>query len=418
LNIGFIATESPYDFVPRGGIAAYLRAMIPAFLDAGHRVTLFAAAGETNSFLAENGRLKVYHLRLPSTHWYAAKVPVLRNTLTLPLRQIEWSLAFYRCVASVAAHEKFDVLECTEVGALFLNRLAPVVVRLHGSELAFRKHAGLPTNMSVRFNDLLERRGCEKAAAITSPSLFQASETAERRGWAFDRFRVIPNPISREMLEASSQPGLPGDHQDQPVLLYAGRLAPVKGIEPLLAAARQVRTKLPGATFVLAGPWQMAHEPSKYGLELNRKSADGVLWIGPRTFRELAEWYRRATLFVMPSYFESFGISVVEAMAFGLPVVATTGGALTEVVHDGMTGQLVPPGDVAALADAILKLVSDSETRRRMSKLGPERVRNNFTVEHAYKATLQVYSAAQGNDEFQLNEAESKANLSSLRVRA
>ena len=176
--------------------------MIPALVDDGHRVSVFANSKEIRNFYTEDGRVSVHHFQLPSAHWYAAKVPGVRRLAPLPLRQLEWSYAFHRQVASVAASEKFDVLESTETGALFLSRIAPLVIRLHGSEFVFRKHAGVPLDLSVRWNDSLEAYSSKRAVAITTPSQFQADEIINHRGWPTDRVRVIPNPISATMLKA------------------------------------------------------------------------------------------------------------------------------------------------------------------------------------------------------------------------
>ena len=397
MNIGFAATESPYESCGTGGIASYLRAIIPALLEAGHRVTLFAGARETQTFLAEGERVEVYHIKLPSMHWYASRVPLARQIIPLPLRQIEWSVAFYRLIASVTRKRKLDVLECTETGALFLNRIAPVVVRLHGSELTFRKYAELPINLSVRLNELLESRSCDRAQAVTSPSTAQASEIIRRRSWSPDRIRVIPNPISADMLKAASEHKPTNDVGLEHWALYAGRLAPVKGIEPLLESAKRIHDSFPNVTFVFAGPWQMPHPPEMYDLELNRRSKHGVLWIGPQQPSQLIEWYRRADVFVMPSYYETFGIGVVEAMAFGFPVIATRSGGLPEVVEDGVTGILVQPGDSEALAAAISHLLNEPELRQRMGKAGRERVLADFTVGQVLPPTLQVYQSLSRN---------------------
>src|SRR5437667_1829522 len=394
LHIAFVTTESPY--MDRGvcGIASYLRAIIPALVDADHKVTVLANANEERHFTAEEGRVSVHHFRLPILHWYTAKIPLIRRFAPLPLRELEWSWAFYHRVAAVAARTKIDVIESTEVGSLFLSRIAPVVIRLHGSERIFREQSGLSLSSSVRWNDRLEAYGCKHAAAITAPSQFHAREITSSRGWQTERIRVIPNPISRELFNTALQFRRNGNAER--VVLYTGRLAPVKGIETLLEAAKLVRTHDPSVTFVLAGPWQMPKFPEHYGLELNRKSADGIQWVGPQNQNEIIEWYKRAALFVMPSYHESFGISAVEAIAFNLPVVATETGSLAEILGKNGSGLLVPKRDPAALARAINRLMSapaedgqnGTQSRNVDRQSHPERVAAE---------TTQVYEAALNN---------------------
>jgi glycosyltransferase involved in cell wall biosynthesis len=392
LNIGFVATESPYSTRHGAGIAAYLRATIPTLLDAGHHVTLFADASETGNFDVEDGRVRVHHLRLPCAHWYVAKVPLLRRLAVLPLRQLEWSAAFYHRVAAVAAQEKLDVLECAESGALFLSRIAPLVIRLHGSEFAFRKHAGMPLDYSVRWNDCLEAYSSNRAVAVTTPSQYQANEIINRRGWQASRVRVIPNPISPDIWKAALTDAHNG--RSEPIVLYTGRLAPVKGIETLLEIAKRVHHDDPTVTFVLAGPWQMPRPPKMYGLDLNRKSEYGVLWIGPQKPGELVAWYKRAMLFVMPSYYESFGISVVEAMAFGLPVVCTRAGGIPETVDDEVTGLIVEPGNSFQLAESISQLLRDSQRRARLGLAGQKKVLREFDPLKVAHQNLELYQQA------------------------
>ncbi|MDX6288669.1 MAG: glycogen synthase [Blastocatellia bacterium] len=394
MHVGFVATESPYGDRSSCGIAAYLRAIIPALVDAGHRVTLFANSKENRNFRAEDGQVAVYHFQLPSVHWYAARVPGLRHLAPLPLRQLEWSMAFYRQVARVAVCTKFDVLESTETGALFLSRIAPLVIRLHGSEYAFRKHAGRSLDASVRWNDSLEANSSSRAFAITTPSQFQAQEITTRRGWPADRVRVIPNPISATILKAAMQFERNGGSEQ--IVLYTGRLAQVKGIETLLATAKIVHDRNPGITFVLAGPWQMPRSPETYGLELNKKSENGVRWVGPQDQLELIDLYKRAALFFMPSYYESFGISVVEAMAFGLPVVASDGGALSELFSNNGCGSLVPSRDPKAFADAIIHLIAANKTNRENVIIERATIQK-FHPQRIAAETMELYQTVRGS---------------------
>lgn len=92
---------------------------------------------------------------------------------------------------------------------------------------------------------------------------------------------------------------------------------------------------------------------------------------------------------VIPSLYEGFGMPAGEAMACGVPVISTTGGALPEVVGDA--GILVPPGDVPALRQAILALLADPEKRRQLGAAGIVRVRNSLTWRHAAQKTVEAY---------------------------
>ena len=284
------------------------------------------------------------------------------------------------------------MIESTEAGSLFLGRIAPLVIRLHGGERIFREYSGLPLSYSVRWNDLLESYSCRQAAAVTAPSQLQAREISSRRGWPAERIRVIPNPISRDLLNTASRFHRNGSTER--IVLYTGRLAPVKGIETLLEAAKVVRGQDPSVTFVLAGPWQMPQPPEHYGLEANTKSASGIQWVGPQKQSEILEWYKRASLFVMPSYYESFGISAVEALAFGMPVVATETGSLAEILDSKGSGLLIPKRDPLALAGAINQLMS-APARCLDSGAELPGVVQQFQSERVAAEIIKVYEAAQ-----------------------
>lgn len=163
------------------------------------------------------------------------------------------------------------------------------------------------------------------------------------------------------------QPEVPQRDWSQPRLLFVGRDFTRKGGGILLDAFRRVHAQRPDAELTIVGPPEAP--PSQHGVRfvppIERSSASAE--------EALRVLYADATVFVMPSLFEPFGIAFLEAMAHGLPVVATTACAMPEIVKDGVTGALAPPGDAIALADRILDLLSDAGRLRAMGEASRQR---------------------------------------------
>jgi glycosyltransferase involved in cell wall biosynthesis len=244
----------------------------------------------------------------------------------------------------------------------------------------------------------MEMRSLRAAAGVTAPSSFRAREVASELGWTNDRISVIPNPISPRMLEQGFQVERGTNNGNANVVLYTGRVAYVKGSLVLLGAVQAVTRECPQTQFVIAG----ARHTSIDNSTLNRLLEVGevgrhVNMLGHVSWHELTEWYRKASIFVLPSYYETGGLSAIEAMAFGLPVVASRAGGLPEVVDDGVTGILVPPGDSEALAEAVIQLQREPAMRRRMGQAGRERVLAEFTVDRVLPQTLSVYESLSRN---------------------
>ena len=116
-----------------------------------------------------------------------------------------------------------------------------------------------------------------------------------------------------------------------------------------------------------------------------------VTFTGRLSTEELVRRYNKAEILVSPSVYEGFGLPAAEAMACGVPVVATTAGAFPEVVADGETGWLVAPGDAPALAGAIKRLMADPAERKRMGDAGRRRMQERFTWRETARKTVALY---------------------------
>jgi len=161
-------------------------------------------------------------------------------------------------------------------------------------------------------------------------------------------------------------------------LLFVGKAFALKGGPDALRAFEAVRARHPDAELWMVGARQPERAPAGVKL-LGRLPAHGV-----------ADLYRRASAFVLPTLREAFGLAFLEAMSFGLPCIGTAIEAVPEIVADGETGLLVPPRNPAALARAILSLVDDPVGARAMGAAGERRVAARFGWDRAVRLMLDV----------------------------
>jgi glycosyltransferase involved in cell wall biosynthesis len=196
--------------------------------------------------------------------------------------------------------------------------------------------------------------------------------------------RFVPAPEGAARSEALAPLGLP----DEPYLLFVGASRRKKNLSGLLAAFAQLPQELCGATqLVLAG----VRNPKECGAEAKAqqlKIASRVRFPGYVSDADLVRLYQHATALVFPSFFEGFGLPPLEAMACGTPVIASTGGALPEVV--GAAALLVQPGDVQQLATALRRVLTDEKLRADLRRRGLERA-PRFTWRSAAGQVLDLY---------------------------
>jgi len=191
-----------------------------------------------------------------------------------------------------------------------------------------------------------------------------------------------------------------GWHGDSPIVLYTGRLERRKGTRYLLEAIPQVVAAFPRVRFRLVGKNTDRDAPGMVSYQAYFKTFASPAAQAATTFvgfvgdNDLEEEYAACDIFVAPSLFESFGLTHLEAMARGKPVVACRVAATPELVVDGETGLLVLPEDSDDLAHAIIRLLRAPNEARRMGEQGQERAFNQFSLDRMVDQTLALYQAA------------------------
>jgi len=168
---------------------------------------------------------------------------------------------------------------------------------------------------------------------------------------------------------------------------FVGRFHSVKGVNILLDAYSRVIREITDTKLIVVGDGEIRKQ-----LELDADSfgvTQQVVFTGVRN--DIPEILTALDILALPSYSEGFGLVLVEAMASGVPVVATNVGGIPEVVQDSETGILVNPGAPDELAAAILRLYNDQELRERLSRLGQECVESNFRIQETARKTEYLY---------------------------
>ena len=281
--------------------------------------------------------------------------------------------------------------------ARLLRRERPAALLLHdphavSAGLVASRLAGRAALVAVRRVDFPLRGPFSKAKYAACHRVIVVSRATfavvEAGGVRPDRLRLVyegvPDrvaaPGGREALQALGVP--PG----APVVGNVAALTDHKDHATLVAAMALLRARVPEARLVIAGEGELrpALEAQARALGL----ADRVVFAGFR--HDLDRLSPAFSVFCLSSRLEGLGTSVLDAMAFGLPVVATAAGGIPEAVEDGVTGRLVPPRDPAALADALAEALRDEERRRAWGAAGRRRFCARFTVAHMVEETERV----------------------------
>jgi len=266
--------------------------------------------------------------------------------------------------------------EVSLLGAKISARLRiPLIVTVHGGVMGHWKLRAL-------------RRRRTRVIAVSEPlreDLVNIVKVPK------ERITVIPNGLDLTEYEVAE----PFAGNGTPVVGIIGPLVSIKGHDAFLRAAREILRYAPDAQFVIAGEgpeeWNLRRLAHQLGIQKNVTFAVGIT--------DYKALLKTIDIFVFPSLEEGFGYNVLEAMATGKPVVASSAGGLYSVVRDGETGFLVERGDFKAIANKVLSLIRDPSKAREMGMLGRKVVEEEFDIRVIVDKTLAVYHEALGETE-------------------
>lgn len=297
---------------------------------------------------------------------------------------------FVKRLAGLIHENRIHILHCHNAFALTYGTLAG-------------RLAGTPVIVSTRHAISLKRKvgqpwGLERALTPLVSHYIGVSQEVLRRGIRTkrmhrDRASVIPNGVDTESF---GRDNLASRKKGPLILGCVARLSEEKRHKDLLRAFGQLWTKGRDVRLYLVGDGPLRENLQGLARELGIQQ--GVEFMGMRN--DIPNLLSRFDIFSLSSSFEGLPLTIIEAMAGHLPVIATRVGSIHELVEDGVNGFLVPPGDPGELASAIEKLVCDAELRQRMGAAGRRKAVRQFSIQTAARKHEELYRALLDNHGF------------------
>ncbi len=377
-----IAQVSPYDYPFPGGVTEHISYLDRHLREMGHDVQIIAPSSTPEEDL-DSHVVRIGNVIVP--------VPFSGSVARISL-----SPRMYLRVKRLLQQEQFDVIHIHEP----MTPALPLAVLRHSKAVNVGTfHAYRNTHAAYEYGRPMFRyfvRRLDGCIAVSDA----ARESVAR--YFPGEYRIIPNGI--ETCRFGATDIRPIERFDDGMLnvLFVGRLEKRKGFKYLLRAFARVREQMPEARLLVVGAYER-EEKAAFVRYARYHRIRFVKFIGYVPAHELARYYHTAHLFCAPSTgFESFGIVLLEAMAAGVPVVASDIPGYNAVLTDGHEGLLVPPSDPPLLAEAIVALLNDPQRRRYMGEQGRKKAaRYDWSI-----VTRQVY-------EYYLELLERQANYAS-----
>lgn len=307
------------------------------------------------------------------------------------LSRLEYGLGFIRLLTFIRA-EHVDIFHAHLFNPSVVGLSAAVAARVPARVLT-RHHSDYHTRIRRPLHVGVDRLCSAMSHAVIAVSRHTRDHLLSVEGAPPSKVHLVHNGIDFDRVMVSD-PAAPARLRAElapagtALLVTAARLHPEKGYEYLFDALPLLKERV-GRPFVLAvvgaGPFE-----ADYRARAARLGMTGCIrFLGFR--KDLPDLMCAADIFVLASLAEAFGLVLAEALYLGTPVVATTAGAIPEIVEDGVSGRLVPPADSEALAAALAELIDDPGRRRRMAGAGRAKVAREFRFDEMMRSYERIY---------------------------
>ena len=381
MNIGFYTPNYP-GFNGEGGIGTYTRDLAKTLAARGHQVHILTPGHFPEG--SRDGTVAIHPVRADHFRGIDKILPGFGASYRIGVAMM-----------NLAHRHRLDITEFANwegKGLWFAaSKPTPLVVRLSTSSLEAQIIDGTPSNRAARWEVRRERWLARASDALVTHSRSHRHQMSEELNIKPERILVAPLGVQTFPTFVKAH-----HHLDHLRVVYLGRLEKRKGTLDLLHAIPEVLKVVPAVRFNLIGS-DRPHCPGgrTHGRyveeELAAEVRSQIEFLGPLGDAEVHRQLQTADLFVSPSHYESFGLTFLEAMRWGTPVVGTVAGGIPEIIEDGVSGRLVAPGQPLELAKAITDLLQNPELRQRLGESGRRRVETQFSLDHMAARTEEIY---------------------------
>jgi len=398
MNVLFLSKEYPPE-TGWGGIGTYIYNIAHALSERGHSVHILSLAYKTHPEYKEQktGKGSIHIHRIKPVRF---PTPILNHFFFRSLEIIKFNITIILKIKKLLNSEKFDIIEAPEwrSEAFLLSFIkpkgVPLVIKCHSPSVLLNEvYKNAPT-LDSRFVDWIERTTIRNANLVISPSKNLADIVSEKMGIKINDIDIIPNPLDTEFFSP-----IPISYKEKNELkvLFVGRLDRLKGAHIFVEAIPIISKEMPDTSFILigrdtnTGPNNSSMRTYLENLIPNNIK-ERVSFFGNVERDILIDYYRGSDVCVVPSFYENFPNTVMEAMSCGKAVVASNTGGIPEVIEDAISGLLVKTGDAKDLAEKVIMLLKKRDMRENIGINARKRIESLYSKAVVAKYVEEVYA--------------------------
>ena len=359
-----------------GGMEFYVQRLSEELAKQGHDVTVFTSSNTAAQSIQNYNGVKVCSLKIMTKAYNVPIVPALF-----------WKLAQAEKPDVIHTHQYPVFFSDMSAAASWLKNI-PLLLHVH---VVSDAKSALSDFVSDIYYSTLGLRTLRTADSVVVPSLAYKTKISKMHINP-DKIQVIPYGIDIKKFQKTTD----GEAfktkyhcQGSKVILSVGRLNYQKGFQYLIDAMPSILKQVPNAKLVIVGEGeQLAYLKQ---LSKLREVGESVVFTGALGQAEIPNAYAACDVFVLPSLFESFGISLIEAQAAGKPVIGTRTGGVPEALVEGETGILVEPGSIKELEKAIIQVLSCKGLELEMGEKGEKFVEEHYSIQRTVGNVVNAY---------------------------